>query len=76
MLVGLCIYMFLVKFEHIVYHMKVKCPDCDGKAELADDFSFVRCDQCHLDMTYGEYVRYVGQKNPVYKDILSDYKKR
>jgi len=56
--------------------MKVKCPDCEGKAELADDFSFVKCEKCHLDLTYGEYVRYIGKKNPVYKDILGDYKLR
>lgn len=76
MLVDISTYTFLDRFGHTDYHMKVKCPDCDGKAELSDDFRFVRCDRCHLDLTYGEYVRYVGQKNPVYKDILSDYKKR
>jgi phage FluMu protein Com len=56
--------------------MKVKCPDCDGVADLSDNFSFVRCGKCHLDLTYGEYVRYIGKKNPIYKDILSDYKIR
>lgn len=56
--------------------MKVKCPDCSGIAELSDNFSFVRCGKCHLDLTYGEYVRYIGKKNPVYKDILGDYNLR
>jgi phage FluMu protein Com len=69
------IHTFLVRLKCYV-SMKVKCPDCDGKAELSDNFSFVRCDQCHLDLTYGEYVRYIGKKNPVYKNILSDYKQR
>jgi ribosomal protein S27E len=55
--------------------MKVKCPDCDGIAELSDTFSYVRCYNCHLDLTYGQYVRLIGKKNPVYKDILSDYKR-
>ena len=56
--------------------MKVKCPDCNAKAELADNFSYVKCENCHLELTYGEYVRYIGKKNPVYKDILGDYKLR
>ncbi len=54
--------------------MKVRCPDCRGIAELADDFSFVKCGNCSLDMTYGEYVKYIAYKDARYRDILSDYK--
>jgi len=55
-------------------HMKVHCPDCKGVAELADDFSFVKCSNCSFDMTYGEYVKYIAYKDSRYRDILSDYK--
>jgi hypothetical protein len=54
--------------------MKIKCPDCPGPAELSDNFSYVKCPKCSLDMTYGEYVRYIAYKDSKYKDILSDYK--
>jgi hypothetical protein len=54
--------------------MKVRCPDCKGAAELADDFSFVKCSNCSFDMTYGEYVKYIAYKDSRYRDILSDYK--
>lgn len=54
--------------------MKVRCPDCKGTAELSDDFSFVKCATCGLDMTYGEYVKYIAYKDSRYSDILSDYK--
>lgn len=54
--------------------MKVRCPDCKGVAELADDFSFVKCSNCHFDMSYGEYVKYIAYKDSRYRDILSDYK--
>jgi ribosomal protein L37AE/L43A len=54
--------------------MKVHCPDCKGTAELADDFSFVKCSNCSFDMTYGEYVKYIAYKDSRYRDILSDYK--
>lgn len=53
--------------------MKVKCPKCDDIAELADDFSYVRCSHCSLDMTYGEYVQYIAYKDSTYADILGDY---
>ena len=55
-------------------HMKVHCPDCREAAELADDFSFVKCSNCSFDMTYGEYVKYIAYKDSRYRDILSDYK--
>jgi hypothetical protein len=55
--------------------VKIICPDCKNAAELADDFSFVKCSFCSLDMTYGEYVRCVAYKDVRYRDILSDYKK-
>lgn len=54
--------------------MKIICPDCKEKADLADDFSSVRCRYCSLDMTYGEYVKYIAYKDTRYSDILSDYK--
>ncbi|MGA7543827.1 MAG: hypothetical protein WBW34_12265 [Nitrososphaeraceae archaeon] len=54
--------------------MKIKCPDCPGPAELSDDFNSVKCFKCSLDMTYGEYVRYIAYKDAKYRDILSDYK--
>ena len=54
--------------------MKIVCPDCKKNADLADDFSFVKCSYCPLDMTYGEYVKYIAYKDTRYSDILSDYK--
>jgi ribosomal protein L37AE/L43A len=54
--------------------MKILCPDCKSAAELSDDFAFVKCPKCSLDMTYGEYVRYVAYKDKRFRDILSDYK--
>ncbi|HJU58473.1 MAG TPA: hypothetical protein VJ583_01885 [Nitrososphaeraceae archaeon] len=54
--------------------MKIICPDCKKNADLADDFSSVRCSYCSLDMTYGEYVKYIAYKDTRYSDILSDYK--
>lgn len=53
--------------------MKILCPRCRKGAELAPDFSHVRCGSCDLDMGYGEYVRYVAHNNPQYSDILGDY---
>ncbi len=53
--------------------MKVKCPKCDEIAELADDFSYVRCSHCSLDMTYGEYVKCIAYKDSTYSDVLGDY---
>ena len=55
--------------------MKIVCPDCRKAAELSDDFSFVKCEFCKLNMTYGEYVKYVAYRDVRYRDILSDYKK-
>ncbi len=54
--------------------MKVRCPDCKGIAELADNFSTVKCAACSFDMTYGEYVKYIAYKDARYRDVLSDYK--
>jgi hypothetical protein len=54
--------------------MKIICPDCKYAAELSDDFTSVKCSKCSLDMTYGEYVKYVAYKDKRYRDILSDYK--
>ena len=64
----------LLYFLGSKWHMKVHCPDCREAAELADDFSFVKCSNCSFDMTYGEYVKYIAYKDSRYRDILSDYK--
>lgn len=53
--------------------VKIKCPRCKGAAELASDFTFVRCDHCNLDISYGEYVKYVAHNDVTYSDILGDY---
>ena len=53
--------------------MKIKCPKCKEGAELSPDFSFIRCEKCDLDMSYGEYVKLVAHKDSTYSDILGDY---
>ena len=53
--------------------MKIKCPKCNESAELSPDFSAVRCEHCDLDMSYGEYVKYVAHNDSKYSDILGDY---
>ncbi len=53
--------------------MKIKCPKCKENAELSPDFSAVRCEHCDLDMSYGEYVKYVAHNESKYSDILGDY---
>lgn len=53
--------------------MKIKCPKCKNTAELESDFSFVRCHICELELTYGEYVKYVAHYDVTYSDILGDY---
>ena len=53
--------------------MKIKCPKCKENAELAPDFSYVKCDKCDLDMSYGEYIRFVAHNEAKYSDILNDY---
>lgn len=53
--------------------MKIKCPRCRENAELSMDFSFVRCEKCDLDMSYGEYVKFVAHNEKKYSDILGDY---
>ena len=64
----------LLYFLGSKWHVKIRCPDCKEAAELADDFSFVKCPNCSFDMTYGEYVKYIAYKDARYRDILSDYK--
>lgn len=56
--------------------MKIKCPDCKDKAVLSDDFATVKCDKCGFEMTYGEYVKYISKKDPIYSNILNDYKEK
>jgi|TARA_B110000014_G_scaffold238544_1_gene205259 hypothetical protein len=53
--------------------MKIKCAKCKKDAELSPDFSSVECENCGLDMSYGEYVRFVAHNEAVYSDILGDY---
>ena len=53
--------------------MKIKCPKCKGNAELAPDFTIVTCQNCNLEMSYGEYVKYVAHNDVTYSDILGDY---
>ena len=53
--------------------MKIVCPKCKENAELSPDFSAVRCEHCDLDMSYGEYVKYVAHNESKYSDILGDY---
>lgn len=55
--------------------MKIRCPKCNEIAELGDDFSYVKCPHCSLDMTYGEYVKFIAYKDARYSDILGDYAK-
>ena len=56
-----------------MYDMKIKCPKCKKNAELTPDFSLVTCTKCDLEMSYGEYVRYVAHSDAKYSDILGDY---
>ncbi len=53
--------------------MKIKCPKCKEGAELSPDFSFVKCRSCDLDMSYGEYIKFVAHNETAYSDILGDY---
>ncbi len=53
--------------------MKIKCPKCKKTAELSMDFSLVKCENCDLDMSYGEYVKFVAHNEAAYSDILGDY---
>ena len=53
--------------------MKIKCPKCKEIAELTSDFSIVRCDNCDLELSYGEYVKFVAHSDSTYSDILGDY---
>ena len=50
--------------------MKIKCPKCNKNAEMPLDYSMVKCGSCDLDMSYGEYVKFIA---PKYSDILGDY---
>ena len=53
--------------------MKIKCPKCKEDAELTPDFSLVTCTKCNLEMSYGEYVKFVAHSDSTYTDILGDY---
>ncbi|HUU48338.1 MAG TPA: hypothetical protein VMW55_06110 [Nitrosopumilaceae archaeon] len=53
--------------------MKIVCPKCKKSADLAMDFSVVKCENCDLDMSYGEYVKFIAHNEITYSDILGDY---
>ena len=53
--------------------MKIKCPKCNKNAEMPLDYSMVKCGSCDLDMSYGEYVKFIAHNQPKYSDILGDY---
>jgi ribosomal protein L37AE/L43A len=53
--------------------VKIKCPKCNKNAEMPLDYSMVKCDSCDLDMSYGEYVKFIAHNQPKYSDILGDY---
>ncbi len=53
--------------------MKIICPKCKKRANLSPDFSMVKCENCDLEMSYGEYVKFVAHNDLVYSDILGDY---
>lgn len=53
--------------------MKIKCPKCKKDAELTAGFALVKCGSCDLEMSYGEYVRFIAHNEPAYSDILGDY---
>ena len=53
--------------------MKIRCAKCKGDANLSPDFAAVRCESCDLDMSYGEYIRFVAHNEAAYSDILGDY---
>ena len=53
--------------------MKIKCPKCNEDAEMPLDYSMVKCNSCDLDMSYGEYVKFVAHNEVKYSDILGDY---
>jgi ribosomal protein L37AE/L43A len=52
--------------------VKIKCPKCKKNAELSMDFSVVKCENCDLDMSYGEYVKFIAHNETTYSDILGD----
>ena len=54
-------------------YMKIKCPKCNGDAEMPLDYSMVKCNSCDLDMSYGEYVKFIAHNQTKYSDILGDY---
>ncbi len=61
------------KVTTVIIDVKIKCPKCKGLAELEADFSTVRCQDCDLEMSYGEYVKFVAHNDVTYSDILGDY---
>ena len=37
------------------------------------DFSLVKCENCDLEMSYGEYIKFIAHNEQTYSDILGDY---
>ena len=56
-----------------ICYVKIKCPHCKQQATLSGDFSTVSCKHCGVNMSYGEYVKYVAHNDATYSDILGDY---
>jgi ribosomal protein L37AE/L43A len=54
-------------------YVKIICPKCKKIAELAMDFSLVTCENCDLEMSYGEYIKFIAHNEQTYSDILGDY---
>ena len=54
--------------------MRIICPKCNTYAQLTDDFTYVNCTQCGLDIKYGEYIKLIAYNDLRYTDILNDYK--
>lgn len=52
--------------------LKIISADGWGRCEVYK-FSLITCTKCNLEMSYGEYVRYVAHSDSTYSDILGDY---
>ena len=59
--------------KNTILHVKIICPKCKKNADLAMDFSLVKCENCDLEMSYGEYIKFIAHNEVTYSDILGDY---
>jgi len=53
--------------------VKIKCPKCEKNAELSPDYTSVKCENCDLDISYREYIKFIAHNEQKYSDILGDY---